>query len=227
VSYDTIHLMKIVRFATLAAVLFFGTVNEANAKPKKASETEKAPSKQETPPASSAAATGIEQYFPRFELRTAPIAFIARWLTLEALYRLNDKWAVGPSFVYYGSGPTGSMFWLSYQGRALGLVATHYLRGVSQRGWYGSLRYHYEDYTYYPHAKSEEQYYKGHSLIAVAGYRFLFLKSFFVMPGLGAKLSLYEHTETKFGVANVATRTRTPSRFQALPYIEAKLGVEF
>lgn len=219
--------MKQLHFPILALFLLLCAANETWAKPKVSPEKAKAASKLEELPASPKSENSPEQTFARFELRTAPIAFIARWLTVEALYRVNDKWAVGPSFVYYGSGTSGSMFWLSYQGQALGMVATHYLRGVSQRGWYGSLRYHYEKYTYYPHAKSEEHYYKGHSLIATAGYRFLFLKNFFVMPGLGAKLSVYEHTETKFSIANVATRSTNPSRFQALPYIEAKLGMEF
>ncbi len=163
----------------------------------------------------------------QFELRTAPIAFVARWLTLEALFRVNPHWAVGPSFVYYGDTSSGSMFWLSYQGRAVGIVATHYLRGAGIRGWYGTGRYHFESFTHRPHAKSEELHYKGHALLLSAGYRFVFLKNFFVMPGLGVKLGLYERTETNFSVPSARTRNTKPNHFLALPYLEAKLGVEF
>ncbi len=38
------------------------------------------------------------------ELRTAPLALLAQWTTLDTSYNLNDHWATGPALVVY-SGP--------------------------------------------------------------------------------------------------------------------------
>lgn len=164
-----------------------------------------------------------------WEVRTAPLALIARWYTLEALYRLNDEWALGPSYIKFGSTASADMFFPSYRGKALGFVGTHYFPSSSGQGLYGTVRYYFQDYTAYEHDNTSSEFHlKGHSLAFVGGYRLPFLKSFFFMPGIGIQLGKYEKTETKTDIITHAVTVTTDSNYlSVIPYLEAKVGVEF
>lgn len=168
---------------------------------------------------------------PRFELRTAPLALIARWITLEGLYLLGgERWAVGPSLVFYESPAAGSMLWLSQRGRSIGAVATYYFKPVSEPGWYGTLRYLHDSYTYYPHnsrAGIRHESYQGHSLTMVAGYRFVLPWNAFLLMGGGAQGGLYERAETKEPTPGAFTSSSSRGRFSLRLYVEGKAGLRF
>lgn len=164
----------------------------------------------------------------QWEVRTAPIAFIARWFTFEGLYRPNPSWALGGSYVKYSGSTSGSMFWPSDRGYSAGLVGTYYFDPVMAESWYATARLHHEKFTSYGHNSEYDYEYKGNSLMAVGGFRVAFLGNFFAMSGLGVQLGLYDRVEIKTARGtNAVTYSTKPNMIRVLPYLEAKIGAEF
>lgn len=162
----------------------------------------------------------------RWELRTAPIALIARWFTIEGLFHIDEQLAVGPSFVKYGSAPVGSMFWPSFRGRSIGLVGTYYFE-PRPNTWYATVRYFHENFTFYSHGRdNDEVQWRGNTVMGVAGYRRPLSQSIFMLAGVGLQLGKYEITEKK-NKSGVALVTRDPSKIRLRPYFELKVGVGF
>ena len=163
----------------------------------------------------------------QWEIRTAPLAFLARWLTLESLYRLDDHWAIGASYVAYRATGGGGMFtpFPGLRGNSFGLVVTRYFHPLEESGLYGNLHLSKEDYTQYPNADGPRSlfHYKGHSLLLVAGYRMPFWQHFFILAGAGAKIGMYEKFERDFS----GIETTNKNYFGVIGYLEAKLGIAF
>lgn len=113
-----------------------------------------------------------EPKLKQWEVRTAPIAYIARWITLDVSYRFNEQFAAGPAIVVYNSeSTTGGMFSPTYKGTAFGAQAYYYFRSVMGPTWYIGSRFYKEDYRSYPHAFSGYDNKDGWSANATLGYQ--------------------------------------------------------
>lgn len=104
-----------------------------------------------------------------WEVRTAPIAMLASWYTLDVSYRTNKNFAFGPAAIIYNSNATqGSMLMPTYKGSALGGHVYYYFNSVYRSDWYLGARLYKESYRSYPHAflgYDEMDGYKGNATI--------------------------------------------------------------
>lgn len=211
----------------LATILLFSTASALAVSPSKQPPVKKTPIEEVALPEHQEPSMAAD--LKKFELRTAPLAFLARWITAEGLFRFNSQWAAGPSYVQYVDRSIGNMFWPSLKGFSAGFVVTHYLKELPLQGIYATLRYHYEDFRYISHGQSNiELRFKGHNLLLVGGVRLPIGEHFFLMPGLGIQAGYYHRLELKsdFLTRNIVVKN-DPSSTQVRPYLEAKAGVEF
>ncbi len=106
----------------------------------------------------------------RWDLKTAPIAFLARWLTFDLGYYLTSKWSVGPSTILFLSEKPGGMLAPSYKGYAWGIDSVYLFSSVHQNGFNQSVHAYYDNFESYPHAA--RSYYKneGFRINSAIGY---------------------------------------------------------
>ena len=131
----------------------------------------------------------------KFELRTAPIAFIAKWTTIDISYFINEHWAIGPSYIRYGaSGPYGNMFLPTWDGYAIG---GHFIlaENLQTTGYYLATHIYSENYKSYPEAYLG--YYKrvGTRVIVTVGERWV-SGNFTTQLGAGFEGTSYDITKT-------------------------------
>jgi len=138
-----------------------------------------------------------------FELRTAPIMFYAKWLTIDATYLINDHWAAGPSYVAYeDNSKYANMFMPSYYGRAIGGHAIWAVESLYENSWYVGSHVYYEDYRARGHAApiGDEDFVTGYRANAVLGFR-QFNGSFLTMVGLGYETRKHKVEKIKSGIS--------------------------
>lgn len=163
----------------------------------------------------------------RWEIRTAPLAFSASWLTLDLSYRLNENFATGPAGVYYNaSGETGRMFTPTFKGYALGWQGSYYLSSIQASTWYLGARGYYEAYRSYPHAFSGYVDKQGIRGSAVFGYQWKW-SQVLLMTGLGGQSSVHDAKEVRNATSTAAGSTENGTENLFGGMIEVKLGYEF
>lgn len=156
----------------------------------------------------------------RWEIRIAPIALLARWLTLDVSYHLNENWATGPALINYTTDSNrGGMLVPTYKGYAIGWQGNYFTSALKD-GLYLSAHAYYESYKNYPH--SFQGYYQkdGYKLNSALGYRWKW-KPVVLMTGVGAEYldhSVTEYTEVR--------TSRDSKQSNSRPFIEVKLGIE-
>lgn len=161
-------------------------------------------------------------YYRQWEVRTAPIAFLASWGTFDLSYRWNEKLALGPAAIIYNSNATqGSMFMPTYKGTAFGVQAYYYFRSVARNTWYLGSHLYKDSFRSYPHAFQGYEDREGFKGNATLGYQFK-TDRFNWMFGIGGEQRNYDVTsyeENKSAVEN------SESFFGLL--LEFKAGFEF
>jgi hypothetical protein len=157
-----------------------------------------------------------------WEFRTAPIALLARWYTLDVSYRFTEHIAVGPSVVIYDApGEQGNMLAPTYKGNAFGLHANYYFTSVERNSWYSGLHAYQESYTSYPEGYPGHEDRKGFRSNVTAGYQIKWSRVN-LMTGLGMAYRNHDIIKT-----SRFDDTETESReSQWNPTVEVKLGFE-
>ena len=161
----------------------------------------------------------------RFEIRTAPLAFFARWFALDGSYNISPRFALGPSAIVFSAGTTGNMFFPSYNGFALGMNATWYLSSPTKKSAYLSGHIFYDNYSSYSHDSTNYNLIAGMRSNAAFGYRVIGMSGFLMMFGAGPELRVYSVSERDSN--GNATQTADKSQAKVLPYAEAKVGFAF
>ena len=159
---------------------------------------------------------------PQWEVRTAPIAFIARWLTLDLSYIANENWAFGPSYIRYANeSEYGNMLAPTYNGNAVGAHVL-WAENFTDDAIYLGGHYYVEDYRSRPEGFLGYDDYTGSKLSAVIGKRSFFAKSFSVMGGIGYEF--YNHEKTSVRSSGTSTVAQVNSGFL---HFEFKMGYFF
>lgn len=168
----------------------------------------------------------LQNQMPRWELRTAPIAFWANWLTLDLSYRISQQWAVGPAMVMYNGSKMGNMFAPSYQGSAAGLNANYYFDSVLKNTWYVSLHSYRESYRSYPHAYLGHKDIEGFRLNTAIGYQWRgpYIN---VMAGLGGEYKDHQITNKRETIDGGPAEETSSKSSIWLPHLELKAGIQF
>jgi hypothetical protein len=161
-----------------------------------------------------------------YEIKTAPIAFFASWLTLDFSINLNDQWALGPSVIIYQSAKTGNMFAPSYNGFAGGAHFYYYFNSFSENGWYWGNHVYYENYESYPHNFLGHYGYTGFKINSKVGYQLVSTSNINFYLGAGAEARNYAQKNT-----DDSSQGQSPPTFSeyvpVIPYIEFKVGYKF
>lgn len=159
----------------------------------------------------------------QFEVRTAPLAYLAQWVTLDFTWSPFPQLSLGPSYIKYGAkGPYGNMFLPTYSGNAYGMNISYYSENFNSDSWYIGTHLYSEKYDSYPHAYLGSYTHEGTSLIAVVGYRWISSENLATQLGVGSNWINYDTTK-KPDNAPAENYRETESRF----YIEFKLGYLF
>lgn len=153
------------------------------------------------------------------ELRTAPLALIASWGTLDAAYRFHPQFSIGPAVVLY-NGEKGNMFLPGYKGTALGLNATFYFTPGYYSAWYMSTHVFKEKFTSrsteaVKDTRTEKDLVRANAAI---GYHWKW-QHFNMRAGAGPEL---RSGESKKFLANKLEKDSNVS--DVLPHVEFKLG---
>lgn len=161
----------------------------------------------------------------KWEIRTAPLAFLASWNTLDVSYRLNEHWAHGPALVHYNHAPIGGMFTPSLRGLAAGWSGTYYTKAVTRDTWYTSLHTYYEDYKLYPHASLIHYHRKGLRASSAYGYQWHWSR-INMLAGLGPEFRWHgtNYIERKLDNSEVVVNNKFKPQLGL--HIAFKLAVE-
>ncbi len=160
------------------------------------------------------------------EFRTAPIAFLASWLSLDVSYKLTEKWGIGPSVILYNSEVSehGNFLMPTYNGNALGANLTYYIDSYYKNSIYLNFRGLYQDYISTPHSFRDGSHvevrgFTGHIVLGHS-YRKGRLS---ILTGLGVQHNRFssETINPTEAAVDIFSNTVTTS-----PYLEFKLGVE-
>lgn len=167
-----------------------------------------------------------EKNLKRFEIRTAPLAFLAKWLTLDTSYRLNDSFSTGPAVVIYAAGGPGGMLAPSFKGYAAGWSANYYINGAQEDTVYVGTHAYYESYDSYPHAFLG--YYSRSGLRANITLGYQWRISSWMNMQAGAGLEARQHHVTAYP-ENASSSTAYGSESDdntSGPVLEFKVGFE-
>lgn len=158
-----------------------------------------------------------------WELRTAPVMFLAQWYTFDASYRFSNNLAIGPSLISYNGSDNASMFVPSYKGFAAGMNAIYYLRPTPKTWYIGSHLYH-ETYKSRSHARSGYDDTTGLKLNGVFGFRWKYNR-FVMMLGAGGEVRAQKVAHKKEDGYAAAPDSGEESQNLLLGHVEFKLGV--
>lgn len=162
----------------------------------------------------------------RWELRTAPIALLASWVTLDASYRFTDHWATGPAVILYSASGRGNMFTATNNGYAAGWSANYYFRSVFRNTWYISAHTYFESYKTYPHAYEGFKELSGLKANSAFGYQWK-MPRINVMTGLGAEMLTHNILDRPEAVNGIAKPAVGSNRSDVIPFFEFKMGMDF
>lgn len=164
----------------------------------------------------------------RWEVKTAPIAFLVRWLTLDLSYRLSDNWATGPSTILYNADGPGGMFGPTYKGYALGWNSNYYFKSVYTNTWYLSGHAYFDTFRSYPHAYLGFKEMQGMKANTAVGYQWRWSRVT-VLAGLGTEFTNYKVTDNKTAASFALDQIQATSNYNEsnwFPYFEFKMGIE-
>ncbi len=169
--------------------------------------------------------TAREKEGRNWEFRTAPLAFLASWFTLDVAYRLSDQWSFGPSAILFNAKGPGSMLAPSYNGYAVGWNGSYHFGSVRKNSWYISAHGYYESYKLYPHAFSGHKEVTGFSGYSVIGYQWRWSRVN-ILSGIGPQIS-YQNVVERTRPLNDVEKSPVESRdVKLVPTIEFKVGFE-
>jgi hypothetical protein len=161
-----------------------------------------------------------------YEVRTAPAALLARWITLDfSLNLVSEHWSLGPSVIIYAAPKIGNMFTPSYNGTALGGHLYYYFKSFSESSWYSGNHLYYEEYESYPHNFTGHYQYQGFKFNPKAGYQIATSSGINIM--LGAGLELRSYHQKNIDDSNGVDSPSFKNYSAVIPYVEAKLGFKF
>lgn len=163
-----------------------------------------------------------------WEVRTAPIAYLAKWYTVDIAYVFGEQFAMGPAAIFYNGDDLGNMITPTYNGAAYGLSAAYYFKPVHKNGTYISSHIYYDKYDNYPHGAPKGDYDKVEGIKAnlVYGYR-THLSVFSISMGLGAEYRDYDvSVGQKTYPGDAVDRGDYGNRSGVIPYVEFKIGIE-
>jgi hypothetical protein len=160
--------------------------------------------------------------------RTAPVAIMARWYTLDVSYNISKNWATGPAVISYASGTMGGMLAPTYRGYAIGWNGNYYFNSVRVDGWYASLHAYYENYDSYPEGYSGYVAINGFKANSAVGYRWI-IGNFDILAGLGMENRIHtttDHRERYLLIDGSPTMIQEPTSNASdwLPFAEIKIG---
>lgn len=156
----------------------------------------------------------------QWEFRTAPMALLASWYTIDISYRISEKLSTGPAVVIYGAPETGNMFLPSYKGTAGGWQANYYFDSVRKNTWYLGSHIYFENYNSYPHALNGFEELSGYRLDAIIGYK---IKNAGILTMFGIGLEYRDHDVTKHEDSKIIMKSHEAN---LLPMLELKMGIE-
>lgn len=159
-----------------------------------------------------------------YEVRTAPVAMIARWGTIDLSFNIDDHWAFGPSVIVYAAPKIGNMFAPAYNGYAVGGHAYGYLNSFATDGWYWGNHLYYENFESYPHNFLGHYELKGFKFNTVAGYQIILNYSLNLLFGAGLETRSYD--QKNIDESNGNTPKFKDQSYTSL-YVEAKFGYKF
>ena len=163
----------------------------------------------------------------KWEIRTAPIAILAGWTTVEALYHVTDQLAFGPSYIRYAecSGYAG-MFSPSYCGSSLGAAMNYYFKPNAVRTWYLGSHVYSSNYRSYSHPTIVGEFTdkSGVSVNAVLGIQRNW-KNCEIMLGGGLETDIFKENRRTFQFVDKTYSDTVSNPTQTYPYIEAKVGL--
>lgn len=158
------------------------------------------------------------------EFRTAPMAIIAQWATLDYSYSFHKNWAGGPSMILYTGPKSGSMFWPAYAGYAVGVHLYGYFNGFSSRGFYWGNHFYFENYESHVHNLAGHYKLEGHKFNMKAGYQLFIRSNINVLLGAGFETRSYSQDDIIDQAGQNPDFKKQSGNF---PYIEAKMGFQF
>ncbi len=171
--------------------------------------------------AASASTTQTPPLKTKFEIRTAPIAFLAQWLTIDLTYFVSEKWALGPSYVgYENRSQHGGMLSPTYLGTAIG---AHFIYADSffKDSYYAGGHIYSENYRSRPHAFLGYYDNQGSRANVVVGHRWV-NEIFSSMLGFG-----FENKSTSSNRVPESGNVTKEEAHDTLLHIEFKIGLLF
>lgn len=159
-----------------------------------------------------------------WEIRTAPLAFLARWLTLDLSYRPTNHWAFGPSFISYQASRPGGFLAPSYRGLATGFNLNYYFDSVHTETWYLSSHVYYENFESYPHAYSGYIKRSGYKANSAIGYQGKW-SQVSVLTGVGIEYLSHSREDINDTVNPQTSTFSNENRSRA--FFEFKMGYSF
>ena len=155
-----------------------------------------------------------------WELRTAPLALLASWYTVDISYRISEKVSTGPAIVVYGASEQGNMFFPSYKGNAVGWQANYYFDSVLRNSFYLGSRLYFENYNSYPHAFNGFNQIIGSRLNTIFGYK---IKNSGILSMFGVGLEYSDHAITKHEDSQLNVDSHEA---KLAPVLEVRMGIE-
>ncbi|OYZ16079.1 MAG: hypothetical protein B7Y39_16175 [Bdellovibrio sp. 28-41-41] len=156
----------------------------------------------------------------RWEFRTAPVALIASWYTVDISYRTSERLSTGPAVVIYGASAQGNMFLPSYNGSAVGWQMNYYFDTVRKNTWYLGSHAYFEKYNSYPHAAQGFSEHSGYRINTTIGYK-VKNAGILSMFGIGVEYRDQNITRTEDSQINVDSHEAN-----FFPVLELKMGFE-
>ncbi|MGE4133946.1 MAG: hypothetical protein AB7F86_20080 [Bdellovibrionales bacterium] len=167
------------------------------------------------------------QSLNKWELRTAPIAMLASWYTLDVSFHLTPYFSMGPAVVLYNDrSEHGGMLAPTYHGHALGWHGYYYFRSHARHGMYLGLRSYYESYRSRQHGLSGQYEDRdGFRTDLFTGYRMRWSR-FTMMAGGGLEIATHSVVEREDALGSRPASRKTYNETRSGPMIEFKLGLE-
>lgn len=164
-----------------------------------------------------------------FAVKTAPIALLAGWYTLDFSIRASTQFSIGPSLVVYDGDveTSGSFLSPNYKGYGAGFHWNYFLRNINENWFYLSGHTYFDDYKSLGHNSSFRESVEGIRTNLIFGWKHQFHGLPLIMQaGGGLEYRWYSVREVPRS-SSITGVTRYFSEEWGLPMIEFKIGFEF
>lgn len=160
-----------------------------------------------------------------WEFRTAPIALLAKWYTLDVSYRLSDNWATGPAVILFNADEPAGMLGPSYNGYALGWNGNYYFDSAYKRTWYISAHGYYESYKSYLHGYRGYKDMAGYKFNSAIGYQWKWSR-INMIAGIGQEYRDQTVTDKTESIKTIEQQTSDSTKAVWFTFFEFKVGIE-